>query len=617
DNSSMVMDKDGNKVYLVWQEDSGLIWFSKSEDKGITFGENINVSEGVDGTNKNPAIAVDASGNVYIIWENEDADGNSSLYFARMLQGTDAFESGLIPVDDSLGLLTHQHQPALDTLADGTIVISWANDNGSDGIYYAKSSDNGDSLWQITSDQIVKLDDGTGSSPRYPSIKADASGSNKYVAWSAEKLGRRGIFVNRVNSSEKKDFVNDIRIDDNTFGNNADRPSLAALPSTTLGEGNVSLCVAWENQGADSDTDIFFDKSADGVNWGTDIQVNDDSETPQAQKEPKVAMDENGDIFAVWSDFRNGEWDIYFANSVDNGISFKTNIIVNGDTGTATQDKPYVFLSPDGENFCISWTDYRNGLGEIFFNRNSIFEESTQTSSLVNNATGAVLTSTASDDEINKAQVVVSGSALETPTNISITKVECPPPVLNGDKMLNKAVDFGPGGTVFNDPVTIKIPYTQSELDEAGISDPSKLKIYYYNLKTLIWEKIDASCVDTANHLVYGPVGHFSIYGLGFGGDTILGIVGAGGGGGSGGGGGGGGCFIATAAYGSYDEPNVMILRQFRDSKLMTNKLGREFVKFYYRHSPPIADFIRDKEVLKLLVRWGLRPLVCMARSMK
>lgn len=71
-----------------------------------------------------------------------------------------------------------------------------------------------------------------------------------------------------------------------------------------------------------------------------------------------------------------------------------------------------------------------------------------------------------------------------------------------------------------------------------------------------------------------------------------------------------GGCFIATAAYGSYEERHVKILREFRDSYLLTNIPGRAFVSFYYRVSPPIADFIRGSEVLKALVRVALLPLI-------
>ena len=75
-------------------------------------------------------------------------------------------------------------------------------------------------------------------------------------------------------------------------------------------------------------------------------------------------------------------------------------------------------------------------------------------------------------------------------------------------------------------------------------------------------------------------------------------------------GGGGGGCFIATAAYGSYLDPHVMVLRHFRDNVLLQSELGTAFVKFYYTHSPPIADFIAQHDTLRLLFRFALTPLV-------
>lgn len=74
--------------------------------------------------------------------------------------------------------------------------------------------------------------------------------------------------------------------------------------------------------------------------------------------------------------------------------------------------------------------------------------------------------------------------------------------------------------------------------------------------------------------------------------------------------GGGGGCFIATAAFGHYAEPHVMILRKFRDQVLLGDPLGKSFVRFYYKVSPPIANFISQRETLKMFVRWGLVLLV-------
>jgi subtilisin family serine protease len=76
------------------------------------------------------------------------------------------------------------------------------------------------------------------------------------------------------------------------------------------------------------------------------------------------------------------------------------------------------------------------------------------------------------------------------------------------------------------------------------------------------------------------------------------------------GGGGGGGCFIATAAYGSYEAPYEMILRKMRDRFLLTNAAGKAFVHLYYTYSPPMADIIANHNSLKIAVRIGLLPLV-------
>jgi len=56
-----------------------------------------------------------------------------------------------------------------------------------------------------------------------------------------------------------------------------------------------------------------------------------------------------------------------------------------------------------------------------------------------------------------------------------------------------------------------------------------------------------------------------------------------------------GGCYIATAVYGSYDCPEVWVLRRYRDNRLQRNALGRLFVKVYYAVSPTLVKWFGKK----------------------
>ena len=74
-------------------------------------------------------------------------------------------------------------------------------------------------------------------------------------------------------------------------------------------------------------------------------------------------------------------------------------------------------------------------------------------------------------------------------------------------------------------------------------------------------------------------------------------------------------CFIATAAYGSPFAPRVKTLRQFRDRFLLTHSMGREFVRIYYKYSPPLAHWIASRSILRQAVSVLLWPFWLVALS--
>jgi hypothetical protein len=76
----------------------------------------------------------------------------------------------------------------------------------------------------------------------------------------------------------------------------------------------------------------------------------------------------------------------------------------------------------------------------------------------------------------------------------------------------------------------------------------------------------------------------------------------------------GGGCLIATATYGSEMAPQIQLLREIRDNKLMSTGMGASFMtgfnQVYYSFSPTIADMERANPVFKEVVKLGITPMI-------
>ncbi|CAD7781315.1 Beta-propeller repeat protein [Candidatus Methanoperedenaceae archaeon GB50] len=130
---------------------------------------------------------------------------------------------------------------------------------------------------------------------------------------------------------------------------------------------------------------------------------------------------------------------------------------------------------------------------------------------------GGTVLVTDTSSEILGAQVEIPADALSEDTIIAISElVEEIPPFPEDIIGIGLPVHFGPEGLVFNKPGTIKIPYTEEDLENAGVSDPQELNVYTFNTTTLTWELVEGpKTVDEENMLIMIDVTHFSIFQLG------------------------------------------------------------------------------------------------------
>ncbi len=166
--------------------------------------------------------------------------------------------------------------------------------------------------------------------------------------------------------------------------------------------------------------------------------------------------------------------------------------------------------------------------------------------------------------------------------------------------------------TLLSQEATVTIPYQDNNND--GYVDGTNINIqnldlYTYDTNTSQWTKLFDTVIYPDEKLVEGKTNHFSTF-------DLAGTPDASGSSSGGGGGGGGGCFIATACYGSPMANQVVILKKFRDTYLLTNDLGRMFIRAYYHFSPQLADYIRDKEPLKKITRCLLTPMVELSKML-
>jgi len=218
---------------------------------------------------------------------------------------------------------------------------------------------------------------------------------------------------------------------------------------------------------------------------------------------------------------------------------------------------------------------------------------------------GDIVTETVTDDTVDAideadTEVAVNGTATVTVFPYDENPGGSPP---TNWKALDAYIDVYVPDTGNVTEIEIRLFYTDAQVTAAGVPEGS-LRLFWWNGSA--WVQCSDSGVNTAS--INGYSGYMwakirnnttpslaQLQGTGFAGvgyqEPTQPPT--------------GGCFIATAAYGTDTAKQIDILREFRDEVLLPNSLGARLVSFYYKTSPPIADFISHHEALRTAVRVG------------
>jgi hypothetical protein len=190
--------------------------------------------------------------------------------------------------------------------------------------------------------------------------------NNVYIAWEDTRDADYGIYFNYSYNAGMTWQTPDIRLDTGDVGN-GNQSSFAQVACS--GSNVYAVWTDWRN----GQEDVYFNYSSNsGVTWQTpDMRIDSDNSTsaflPTIQ--PQIACS-GTNVYIVWGDDRNGSRDIYLDYSTDGGANWQASDI-RIDTGDVLGDNnswnPQIACV--GNNVYVVWEDERNsGILDIYFN---------------------------------------------------------------------------------------------------------------------------------------------------------------------------------------------------------------------------------------------------------
>src|SRR5229473_2893056 len=307
----VAVDLSGNiysgNIYVVWEDDTATanILFKRSTDGGATFSTPTNLSNGL-GSSFNPRMAVDAHGNINVVWE-DNTPGNGRIFFNRSTDGGATFFSTPVKLSDELA---DSSSPQIAVDANGNINVVWENDALNNlGVFFTRSAD-GFAAVPVPTPVMVSSNAAGSVNPQ---IAVDKNG-NINVVWEDHIVSTSDISFRRLSNlgvplSAPTSLSHNI--------GNSNSPQIAVEPG-----GNIN--VVWQNNSTSTGSfTIFFSRSVDGGATFSPIPKNL-SNSPGNANGPQLALDAGGNINVSWEENTppSVSPDIFFSRSTDGGATF-------------------------------------------------------------------------------------------------------------------------------------------------------------------------------------------------------------------------------------------------------------------------------------------------------
>ncbi len=367
---SIAIDSAGN-IHIVWEDITNYAGsgtesdiFYKCWDTALsswTITEVVSTESATQGGSTAPALAVDSSGNVHVVWEGVEIAGTLSehqIFYKSRNALTQTWTTTELVSNDSTDFSGF---PSLDIDNFGNIHVTWYDLSvysgaGADYDIFYKRKDFVSSSWTIT--EVVSTESTQNSAS--PSLAVDPAG-NVHIAWYdmtnyASAGSDWDIFYKRWISSNSSWTMTDVVSTESSGSSYA--------PSLVINSFD-NIHIAWADMsnylGAGADLDIFYKRWTSSTSW-TLTEVVSTTSTMNSEY-PSLAVDLKGDIHITWQDMTNyagsgGDNDIFYRRC-DYSFSSWDQVEVISSESVSLSFYPSLAIDTD-DNVHIAWDDITN-----------------------------------------------------------------------------------------------------------------------------------------------------------------------------------------------------------------------------------------------------------------
>jgi BNR repeat-like domain len=302
-NPAIAIDSSNN-IHIVWQDDTTYnyeIYFKKSTDGGTTWSASKRLTEN-SGWSSDPAIAANSGGTIHVVWD-DTTPGNTEIFYRLSSDGGATWGASKRLTWNFGASLS----PAIGLGANDTVHVAWIDHTaGNPELYYRNSVDGG-TTWNKVK-RLTRTKYGASD----PVLVTDSGGAVHIVWFEYIEGGNDEIFY--VRSTDGGATWSAVKRLTWTSG-------WSEYPAMALGL-NKTLHVIWEDD-VSGNYELYYKKSTDGgASWSAAQRL---TWTSGYSYYPVAVIDSNDAIHVIWSEYLSNNFEIYYKKSTDGGANWSSN----------------------------------------------------------------------------------------------------------------------------------------------------------------------------------------------------------------------------------------------------------------------------------------------------